>query len=150
MTVVKLLAALVAFVFAMPAHAQTATETDEMLKLEQLWADSLLARDLETVGDLMHPEFRLMRIYGTDIYGGQKPISKEDYLGMTGMSASMIELKPLSVTYYDDVATVVLDYRIDWSGPQGPLPPRFYIVDTWVRTEDGWKILQRLSNAVPL
>lgn len=118
--------------------------TDPIMVLEQQWVDALIANDMFSVGQLMHRDFRLVRSYGD-----AKPLTKERYLGLEGMSASSAKLVPYSVSYHDRVATVVMDYTIDWRGPQGPLPPRFLIVDTWVMTDAGWKIIQRVSTLKP-
>ncbi|MEO0461832.1 MAG: nuclear transport factor 2 family protein [Pseudomonadota bacterium] len=134
------LVAAASLVSAPLSSALADNQEDPIMALEEQWADALKANDMTTVASLMHKDFRLVRVYGE-----APPLTKDAYLGLEGMSVRSTSLTPLSIAYSGNVATLVMDYTLDWSGPQGRLPPRFHIVDTWLKTDEGWKILQRVS-----
>lgn len=115
-----------------------------ILAQEKIWAAALVADDLDTVATLMHRDFRLMRTYGD-----APPISKEAYLRMRGMSASSADVTSVVVT--EDAGSVVIarvTWSMDWQQEGvGKLPPRFDMIDTWIKGEDGaWQILARVSQ----
>ena len=117
---------------------------DAIVAQEKTWAASLLAEDLDTVANLMHRDFRLIRAYSD-----QPPITKEMYLGMEGMSATSADVTSVKIT---EKAGPVVVTRVTWSMDWqqegvGKLPPHFDMIDTWVKGEDGaWRILSRVSQ----
>ena len=141
----KIWLVVIATLFAGSAFAGEKSEIkDAILAQEKSWAASLLANDLETVANLMHRDFRLVRAYSDE-----PPITKEMYLGMQGMSATSADVTSVKVT---EKAGPIVVTRVTWSMDwqqegAGKLPPHFDMIDTWVKGEDGaWQILSRVSQ----
>ncbi len=126
------------------AFEHTSKTADEILALEKAWAAALVAYDLTVVDSMMHRDFRLK-----GIKGDQQPISKEMYLGMTGMSASMAEVTSVKIIEeMGPLAVVRVTWTMDWEREGvGKLPPYWDLIDTWMKREDGtWQVLSRLSQ----
>jgi ketosteroid isomerase-like protein len=110
---------------------------------EQAWADALVANDLATVDEIMHPAFRLVRTYADGV------IDKQTYLEAPGMSASCVDITSSDIRIVaGDVAVAQLTMTLDWQqAGRGPLPPHFVLTDTWWRDEQGvWRVLSRVSQ----
>ncbi len=122
---------------------------DEILEQEKVWAAALVAysidsvNDLNTVDSLMHPDFRLK-----GVIGDQQPISKEMYLGMTGMSASLAKVTSVKILEeMGPIAVARVTWTMDWARNGVKLPPYWDLIDTWIKREDGtWQILSRISQ----
>lgn len=114
-----------------------------VLAQEKAWAAALVEADLDTVADLMHPDFRLIRTYSDAL-----PISKEAYLGMTGMSVEFVEVTSANIEVVDNVAVAQATWSLDWSQEGvGKLPPHFKLTDVWLKSENGtWRIISRISQ----
>ena len=118
--------------------------THEILAQETAWASALVADDLNFVASIMHDDFRLIRAYGD-----APPISKDMYLGMKGMSASLAEVTSLNIaTEMDSIVVARTTWTLDWEQEGvGKLPPHFDMIDIWKKNTDGiWQILTRLSK----
>ncbi|EAZ81065.1 nuclear transport factor 2 family protein [Algoriphagus machipongonensis] len=118
--------------------------TKEILAQETAWASALVADDISFVESIMHDDFRLIRTYG-DV----PPISKDMYLGMKGMSASLAEVTSLNiVTEMDSIVVARTTWTMDWEQEGvGKLPPYFDMIDTWKKSKDGiWQIFSRISQ----
>lgn len=140
---IAMAAALLVPTFSSAQDGASSSE-EQILVLEEKWAAALLANDLDTVSELMHRDFRLVRSYSD-----APPISREMYLGMEGMSASSAEVTSVSIT--EEAGPVVVarvTWSMDWAQEGvGKLPPHFDMLDTWVKGEDGnWQILSRISQ----
>lgn len=116
---------------------------DAVMAQEKAWASALLAKDLDTVSELMHPDFRLVRTYSD-----APPISKEAYLGMTGMSADAVEVTSADIEVVGSVAVAQATWSLDWSQEGlGKLPPHYKLTDVWLKGADGtWRIISRVSQ----
>ncbi len=127
------------------ASAEQHSATHEaILAQEKAWASALVASDLPEVDSIMHRDFRLVRAYSD-----APPISKEAYLSMEGMSASMAEVT--SVALISETGPIVVarvTWSMDWAQEGvGKLPPHFDMIDTWMKGKDGvWKVLSRVSQ----
>ncbi|HKK70089.1 MAG TPA: nuclear transport factor 2 family protein [Candidatus Krumholzibacteria bacterium] len=133
---------------ALPGHAdeRTALPADDVTARERAWAAALEApegTDLEAVDEIMHPDFRLLRTYGE-----AAPISKEAYLGMTGMDVHSAEITSSDVRVTGHVAVAHVTMTMDWSQEgRGALPSHFELVDVWVQDDTGtWKVISRTSQ----
>ncbi len=142
----KIIFAVIVFVFFVGiAEAKDNVASKEAIfAQEKAWAAALLLGDLDTVASIMHRDFRLVRAYGD-----ARPISKEMYLGMEGMSASSADVT--SVTITEEAGAIVVarvTWSMDWEQEGvGKLPPHFDMIDTWVKGEDGvWRVLARVSQ----
>lgn len=128
------------------AVSQQIKPADEVLAQERKWAAALVANDMKTVNSIMHRDFRLKRVYGDAL-----PISKEMYLGMTGMSASKMD-----VTYFEileelgDIVVAKVAMSMDWQQEGvGKLPPYAVLIDIWQKHKDGtWLVLSRVSHII--
>ena len=130
-------------IFGVVPALVAAQQDDPVLEVQQKWADALIAADLDTVSELMHPLFRLVRTYE-----GGSALSKAEYLALPGMKVYSASIQPLSISYHGNVATIVLDYQVDWESPAGKLPGHFKICDTMIYTDGRWQVLQRVSEVV--
>jgi len=111
---------------------------------ERQWAQALLTGDLEAFDDLLHAEFRLVRLYVD-----QPPISKAAYIAMEGIIVDRADYDILSSSVRDDMVSITLEFDIDWRMEgRGPLPGRTICSDIWVPVAQSWKILQRVC-AIP-
>ncbi|MCP9200482.1 nuclear transport factor 2 family protein [Gramella sp. GC03-9] len=122
----------------------TARTSEEILALEKDWAAALVANDLSKVEDLMHKDFRLIRVYGDT-----PPITREMYLGMKGMSATSAEVTSLRISEeLGPIAVARVSWTLDWQQEgAGKLPPHFDMIDTWIKADNGkWQILSRISQ----
>ncbi len=118
--------------------------TADILAQEKKWAEALVANDMNTVGSIMHRDFRLIRAYGD-----APPISKDMYLGMEGMSASSADVTSIKVSEEMDSITVAkVTMTLDWEQEGvGKLPPHFDMIDIWKKNNSGiWQILSRVSQ----
>lgn len=127
------------------ASAEQHSATYEaILAKEEAWASALLANELSTVGSIMHRDFRLVRAYSD-----APPISKEAYLGMEGISASMADVTSFAVIREAGPVVVArVTWSMDWAQEGvGKLPPHYDMIDTWIRGKDGvWQVLSRVSQ----
>ncbi|WP_411768508.1 nuclear transport factor 2 family protein [Winogradskyella sp. A3E31] len=116
---------------------------EEILAQEKAWAAALLAYDLTTVDSIMHRDFRLK-----GVIGDQPPISKEVYLGMKGMSATVAEVTSVKIVEeMGSIAVARVTWTMDWARNGVKLPPYWDLIDTWIKREDGtWQVLSRLSQ----
>jgi len=118
--------------------------TNEILAQETAWASALVADDLNFVASIMHDDFRLIRAYGD-----APPISKDMYLGMKGMSASLAEVTSMNITTeMDSIVVARTTWTMDWEKEGvGKLPPHFDMIDIWKKNKNGtWQILSRVSQ----
>lgn len=124
---------------------QTSKTAEEILSQEKAWAGALLEYDLATVDSIMHRDFRLK-----GFIGDQQPVSKEMYLGMKGMSATLIEVTSvIIVEEMGPIAVARVTWTLDWARNGVKLPPHFDMIDTWMKREDGtWQVLSRISQPV--
>jgi len=123
---------------------QKSESYEELLAQENAWAEALVANDMNTVGSLMHRDFRLIRAYGD-----APPISKEMYLGMEGMSALSADVTSLNVSEeMDSIVVARITMTLDWEQEGvGKLPPHFDMIDVWKKSDDAtWQILSRISQ----
>ncbi len=122
---------------------------DEILAQEKAWAAALIAGNLDTVADLnmvasiMHRDFRLK-----GYIGDQLPISKDMYLGMKGMSATLAEVTSVKIVEeMGSIAVARVTWTMDWARDGVKLPPYWDMIDTWIKREDGtWQVLSRISQ----
>lgn len=140
-----ILAIAVALCCAASAEAEGEAAVEEtILAQENAWAAALVAGDLDAVSSIMHRDFRLVRTSND-----AQPINKQSYLGMKGMSASVVDVT--SVTITEEAGPVVIarvTWSLDWQQEGvGKLPPHFDMIDSWIRGEDGvWRVLARVSQ----
>ncbi|WP_149277714.1 nuclear transport factor 2 family protein [Pareuzebyella sediminis] len=126
------------------SESQQRKFTNEILAQETAWASALVADDLNFVASIMHNDFRLIRAYGD-----APPISKDMYLGMKGMSASLAEVTSLNIaTEMDSIVVARTTWTLDWEQEGvGKLPPHFDMIDIWKKNKNGiWQILSRVSQ----
>jgi len=93
----------------------------------------------------MHRDFRLLRTYGNG-----PPISKEMYLGMTGMEVRSAKITSSDVRVTGRMAVAHRTMTMDWSQKgRGDWPPEFELIDVWVRNDEGgWRAVSRVSQVV--
>ncbi|MEO1136991.1 MAG: nuclear transport factor 2 family protein [Pseudomonadota bacterium] len=141
----RVIAAAMALIFTVSTGLanDSLSAADAVMAQEKAWARALLADDLDTVSELMHPDFRLIRTYSD-----APPINKEAYLGMTGMSADAVEVTSADIEVVGGVAVAQATWSLDWSQEGvGKLPPHYKLTDVWLKGADGtWRIISRVSQ----
>ena len=139
----RTLSVLIALVSAAAAEAAEPAEKD-ILALEQRWAEAMQSQDLDALDPIMHERFRLITTYD----GGWET-NRADWLlnAIHRMQFDKVEMSRQKVSVQGDVATVSMRMELDWSFLGEKRPGSYDLVDTWVKTADGWKVLQRVSSA---
>lgn len=142
--------ALAAFALAAPAAAQdsepstTLQQSDDLVALEHEWARVMMAKDMDALDALMHPQFRLFITYSEE-----RPVTpREIWLANVGrLYFNAIEIDQPVVTINNDTATVTATMHLDWGIIDGPeWDPSYHLTDTWVKTAKGWQVIQRVST----
>lgn len=125
---------------ALPAFAETTPE--DIIEMERNWADAMKTRDLERLYPMMHPEFRLMA------ENASAEVRKGEWLlnTMHAITFESVDISEPKASVYGDTAVISMRMDLDWSFRGEPLPGRFNLVDTWVKTDEGWQVISRISH----
>ncbi|MEM7283328.1 MAG: nuclear transport factor 2 family protein [Pseudomonadota bacterium] len=120
------------------------TEEQKVIELTMAWTEAMRTRDLESLYPMMHQNFRLLTEKGTYETG------KGEWLlnTMHALTINEVEVKRPSAVVYGDVAVVSMRMELDWMFRGQPIPGSFDLVDTWIKTDQGWQVITRVSSEV--
>ncbi len=122
--------------------ASAETTPDDIIKLEREWAEAMKNQDLERLYPMMHQDFRLMA------ENASAEVRKGEWLlnTMHAMTFDKVEIIDPKATVFGDTAVVSMRMDLDWTSRGQPLPGAYRLVDTWVKTGDGWQVISRISH----
>lgn len=115
--------------------------------LEREWRDALLAKDIDRLRGLIHPEFELI---GTRSIG-PFTLSREEWLeAIEKRELISIDIHIRDAVVFQDVmvGTVEAHWRVSYLGR--PIEDSVLLTDVWVREDDRWKVVRRHSSPIPV
>jgi ketosteroid isomerase-like protein len=115
--------------------------------LECEWRDALLAKDIDRLRALIHPEFELI---GTRSIG-PFTLSREEWLeAIEKRELISIDIDIRDAVVFQDVmvGTVEARWRVSYLGR--PIEDSVLLTDVWVREDDRWKVVRRHSSPIPV
>ena len=132
---------LLALVFSSNAMADKGDEK-HIIELTMAWTEAMRTRNLERLYPMMHQNFRLLTENGVYETG------KGEWLlnTMHALTINTVDVKNPSAVVHGDVAVVSMRMELDWSFRGEPIPGNFNLVDTWIKTEQGWQVINRISS----
>ena len=128
------------------AAALPATSEDPAANVaarERDWAAALVSKDMATLDALLHPDFRLVPLYGAE------PMSRPEYLIHQEEAPEwrFTSMTPVAIRaeHRDGVVVATVLMQVGW--PDGvSMPPGFRFTDIWVPMDGGWRVLVRYSE----
>lgn len=124
-----------------------AASAGEAVRLvERQWRDALIAKDIDALRNLIHPQFKLVGIRST----GSIAVDREGWLeALERMDIANLEVRVIDNVCLDTcmVATVDAQWKVRYLGQM--IDERVLLTDVWVYEDDRWQALRRHSSPVP-
>jgi ketosteroid isomerase-like protein len=114
--------------------------------LEREWRDALCAKDIDRLGSLIHPDFRLIGTRST----GPFMLSREEWLeAIQKRELISIDLDVKEAVVFEDVmvGTVEARWRVAYMGK--PIEDSVLLTDVWVCEDSRWRVVRRHSSPMP-
>ena len=114
--------------------------------LEGAWRDALVAKDVESLKRLIHPQFKLVGVRST----GSVAVNLEQWIeALKRMDIASLEVRVTECLALENVivATVDAQWKVRYLGQL--IDERVLLTDVWVRFEKGWQVVRRHSSPVP-
>lgn len=114
--------------------------------LEREWRDALVAKDVDVLRRLIHPQFKLVGIRST----GSVAVDLEQWIeALQRMDIASLEVRVTECVALDNVivATVDAQWKVRYLGQL--IDERVLLTDVWVRDSDSWRVVRRHSSPVP-
>ena len=114
--------------------------------LEQQWRDALIAKDVDALKRLIHPQFKLVGIRST----GSVAVNLDQWIdALQRMDIASLEVRVTECVALENVivATVDAQWQVRYLGQL--IDERVLLTDVWVRIGDGWQVVRRHSSPVP-
>ena len=114
--------------------------------LEQEWRQALIAKDVDALRRLIHPQFKLVGIRST----GSVAVNLDQWIdALQRMDIASLDVRVTECVALDNVivATVDAQWRVRYLGQL--IDERVLLTDVWVRFGDTWQVIRRHSSPVP-
>lgn len=119
---------------------------DDFAAYERSWTVAMQQRDSTTLEAIMGPDFRLV---GDGIPG---EVPRERWLATTlhDLTIDSVALHDIFPVIQGDTAQVVfrMYWRGDWPGARGHIDETTSVTDTWRRSGNRWRVVQREVRAI--
>jgi ketosteroid isomerase-like protein len=114
--------------------------------LEGAWRDALVAKDVDALRRLIHPNFKLVGIRST----GSVAVNLEQWIdALKRMDIASLEVRVTDCLALENVivATVDAQWKVRYLGQL--IDERVLLTDVWARLDEGWQVVRRHSSPVP-
>ena len=115
--------------------------------LEEEWRTAVLAKDLEALQRLIHPNFKLV---GVRPSGEAISIDLDSWMAaLAGMDIAALELEVLEAVGDDHTLVGTLDACWKVRFMHQCIDERVLLTDVWLRDGDRWRVIRRHTSFVP-
>jgi ketosteroid isomerase-like protein len=121
----------------------SASDREELARLEEEWMSAMQARDMERLEELVADGFRF-----TAIHLSREPMSREQWMGAAreGYTITSFAFESMDIDVFGDTAVIHSQFSQLASWDENNLSNLFRLTDVWARGADGWQVVARHSS----
>ena len=121
----------------------SASDQEELARLEEEWMSAMQSRDMERLEELVAEGFRF-----TAIHLSPEPMTREQWMGAAreGYTITSFAFESMEVDVFGDTAVIHSRFSQLASWDANNLTNLFRLTDVWARGANGWQVVARHSS----